>query len=455
VVSEGAPPPARVAGPITGERAPWGAPDVDLAARGYVVEEFQLQGEARAFHLLTEPTPDGRWDVAEYARAPYRTRLLVVRPARSDDANGTVVVTWQNVSAGYESGAPANGEVYEGYTWVGVSAQEVGLYGFPMGMERMASRRALPLVEHDPERYGELHHPGDQAAFDLFTQAGRALAPDHDRAHDVDPLGGLPVERLVAAGGSQSAMRLATYLNAIHPAERVFDGFLLSVWEGRAPRPEEGVLPMGVRTAIRTDAPTPVVIVNSEFESTHLAQVPCTDSEWLRVWEVAGTPHGNARSLVDEPDRRGRIANPLRYAPVHDAALRALHRWLADGVPAPHQPRIETDAGPPLRIATDDDGNARGGIRLPELEMPIATYRGAAMGTGRLPLFGAASPFTDDELRRRYPSRECYQQGWDAAVDALVTTGALRPEDAPALRARGADVRLPLEVPPSGASNQS
>ena len=304
----------------------------------------------RAFHLLDEPTPDGRWSVAEYARAPYRTRLLVLRPHRAEDANGTVVVGWQNVSAGYESGAPTHGEMYEGYTWVGVSAQEVGLYGFPAGMERMASRRALPLLEHDPERYGDLHHPGDQAAFDLFTQAGRALAPDRERVHDhaVDPLGGLPVQRLIAAGGSQSAMRLATYLNAIHPTERVFDGFLLSVWEARAPRPEEGVLPMGVRTAIRTDTPTPVVIVNSEFESTHLAQVPCVDTEWLRVWEVAGTPHGNARSRLDEPDRRGRIANPLRYAPVHDAALRALHHWLADGVaraaPAAHRDGPRTSA---------------------------------------------------------------------------------------------------------------
>ena len=141
-----------------------------------MLEEFALEGTARAFHLLDEPTPDGRWSVAEYARAPYRTRLLVLRPRRADDANGTVVVGWQNVSAGYESGAPTHGEMYEGYTWVGVSAQEVGLYGFPAGMERMASRRALPLLEHDPERYGDLHHPGDQAAFDLFTQAGRALA---------------------------------------------------------------------------------------------------------------------------------------------------------------------------------------------------------------------------------------------------------------------------------------
>jgi hypothetical protein len=172
--------------------------------------------------------------------------------------------------------------------------------------------------------------------------------------------------------------------------------------------------------------------------------VPCVDTEWLRVWEVAGTPHGNARRHLDEPDRRGRVANPLRWAPVHDAALGALQHWLVDGVPAPAQPRIEMDPGPPLRIATDDAGNARGGIRLPELAMPTATYQGVAMGTGRLPLFGAATPFTDDELRARYPDRATYERGWNEAVDALVTTGALRPEDAPAMRARVADVHLPF-----------
>jgi hypothetical protein len=444
VVSDESPAPARITGPITGDRPPAGAPDVDLAERGYLLEEYAIEGTARAFHLLDDPSPDGRWAVAEYARAPYRTRLLVLRPERPADANGTVVVGWQNVSAGYESTAPRDGEIYDAYVWVGVSAQEVGLYGFPAGMERMASRRGLPLLEHDPERYGDLHHPGDQAAFDIFTQAGRVLAPDRTREHDVDPLGGITVERLVAAGGSQSAMRLATYLNTVHRTEDVFDGFLLSVWEARAPRPEEGVLPMGVRTAIRTDTPTPVVVVNSEFESTHLAQVPCVDTEHLRLWEVAGTPHGNARRHLDEPDRRGRVANRLRWAPVHDAALRALHQWLADGTPAPHQPRIEMDPGPPLRIAVDDVGNARGGIRLPELEVPTATYQGVAMGTGRLPLFGAATPFTDDELRARYTSRADYEARWSAAVDALVASGALRAGDAPAMRARAAEVALPF-----------
>ncbi len=444
-MSDEPPAPARVTGPITGDRPPAGAPDVDLAARGYVLEEFAIEGTARAFHLLDDPTPDGRWSVAEYARAPYRTRLLVLRPEQPADANGTVVVGWQNVSAGYESGAPSDGEIYEGYAWVGVSAQEVGLYGFPAGMERMASRRGLPLLEHDPERYGDLHHPGDQAAFDIFTQAGRALAPDRTREHDVDPLGGA-VGAAVGRGRRLAVRHAPRHLPQRGPPVRARLRRASCSRCGRRARLARKRASSRWASAprSRTDVPTPVVVVNSEFESTHLAQVPCVDTDWLRVWEVAGTPHGNARRHLDEPDRRGRVANRLRWAPVHDAALRALQHWLVDGVPAPRQPRIEMDPGPPLRIATDDVGNARGGIRLPELEAPTATYHGVAMGTGRLPLFGAATPFTDDEVRARYPSRADYEARWTTAVDALVASGALRPEDAPTMRARVADVRLPF-----------
>ena len=182
VVSDEPPAPARVTGPITGDRPPAGAPDVDLAARGYVLEEFAIEGTARAFHLLDDPTPDGRWSVAEYARAPYRTRLLVLRPGaagRRQRHGGRRLA--ERVRRLRERCADATARSTRGTRGSGVSAQEVGLYGFPAGMERMASRRALPLLEHDPERYGDLHHPGDQAAFDIFTQAGRALVPDRAR----------------------------------------------------------------------------------------------------------------------------------------------------------------------------------------------------------------------------------------------------------------------------------
>ena len=253
------------------------------------------------------------------------------------------------------------------------------------------------------------------------------------------------MQRLVAAGGSQSAMRLATYLNAVHPSERVFDAFLLSVWEARAPRPEEGVLPMGVRTALRTDVPTPVVVVNSEFESTHLAQVPCVDTDWVRVWEVAGTPHGNARRRLDEPDRRGRVANRLRWAPVHDAALRALQHWLVDGVPAPRQPRIEMDLGPPLRIAVDDAGNARRRHPPPRARGADRHLPGRRHGHRTPPALRCRHAVHRRRgASRATPAAPTTRPGGATAVDALVASGALRPEDAPTMRARVAEVKLPF-----------
>ena len=431
-----------VTGPVPGDLPPYGAPPDELLPESYVVEEYQFEGStvAYAFAHDVHPPIDGRWDVDEAAEATYRTRLLVVRPDDAARFNGTVVVAWQNVSAGYEIGSPP-AEALAGGAWVGVSAQEVGLYGHPAGMA-YGGARALPLLEHDPQRYGTLLHPGDQGSFDIFTQAGRAVGPR--RSGDVDPLAGLPVQRTIAVGGSQSAMRLVAYLNAVHPHAGVFDGFVLSVWEGRAPRPEIGAIGMGVRTAIR-DQPTPVIVVNSEFEAPHLSQLPVHDTEHLRVWEVAGTPHAPVRSHIGPPDTRGLVGNPLSITPVHEAALRAMHQWLATGTPAPAQPRITIEPGTRPSIRRDDDGNAIGGIRLPELAVPTHEYRGMAFGTGRAPLFGSARPFSDDDLRVRYPDRAKFTERWNSAVDELVASGALRPEDAPPMRARADEVKLPVD----------
>jgi len=41
------------------------------------------------------------------------------------------------------------------------------------------------------------------------------------------PLGELKVRKLIADGESQSAYRLVTYVNAVHPVARVYDGFLV------------------------------------------------------------------------------------------------------------------------------------------------------------------------------------------------------------------------------------
>jgi len=319
---------------------------------------------------------------------------------------------------------------------------------------RGGSAAGRALVDVDPERYGTLSHPGDPGSFEIFGQAARAVGPERARQieGDVDPLGGLEVHRLVATGGSQSAMRLVAYVNGVHRLHGLFDGFLLSVWEGRAPRLDEGPIGVGgVRTRIRTDIDVPVLVVNSEFETTATAALSLPDTENLRLWEVAGTPHGASRRTAGTPDARGAgvgdwVPNRLSWAPVHEAALRQMQRWLVEGVPAPAQPRIEIDPGPPLRVARDGHGNARGGIRLPELAAPVAEYRGMAFGTGRPPLFGACRLFTPEVLRSLYPDRRTFAERWVRAVDDLERTGALRPEDASSLRSQAPGLAESLPV---------
>ena len=435
-----------VLGPTEGSHPPWGDPGPAADAAGYTVEEYQLDGTAFAFgpEPGTTLSAAGRWQSTVIGEAGYRTRILVVRPRDPSRFNGTVLLNWQNVSAGVESLAPRQGEVYRGYAWVGVSAQEVGLYGLPMGITRgRPVSPSLPLVDHDPRRYGDLRHPGDPGSFDIFAQAARAVGPN--RRSPVDPMGGLDVHRVLATGGSQSAMRLVAFINAVHPKAAVLDGYVLSLWEGRAPAPGDGAVSFGgVRTTIRADIDVPVLVVNSEFEALGVAAVGTTDTDAIRVWEIAGAPHAPVRNRSDAERGKGWTANTLSIAPVHEAAIRHAHRWVADGFAAPAQPRIEITPGRPPAIERDELGNARGGIRLPELEAPTAEHRGLSFGTGRAPLFGASRPFTDDVIRDLYPSRAAFLDRWRRAVDNLVSSGAILAEDAAPMKARGEEVRLPV-----------
>jgi hypothetical protein len=105
----------------------------DLRSLGYVEEEYELQGDAVCFRLVSDPTEDGCWDAEPDDTAGYRTRLLVRRPADESRFSGTVLVEWLNVSGGFDA-APEwsflhRRLVRRGDAWVGVSAQRVGIHG--------------------------------------------------------------------------------------------------------------------------------------------------------------------------------------------------------------------------------------------------------------------------------------------------------------------------------------
>lgn len=438
------PNPATLSGPITGgERGgPFNA--VDVADRGYLNEEYFLEGEATAYELIDGTHgADGQWKTRASAdKADYKTRMLVVRPEDRSAFNGTVVVFWLNVTAGFELGA-AGGEALRGYAWVGVSAQKVGIDGFP--------QNPGGLKAWDPQRYGSLLHPGDAYSYDIFTQVASAIGPERDR-QGLDPMGGLKVERLIAAGASQSAARLRTYINGVHPLAGVFDGFLPYIDFGSIV-PFASELGGGRRgrslASIRSDLNVPVIVVNSETELTSYYPVREPDSARFRLWEVPGTSHVSG-SRPEERTVEG--SNWLSYSPVYEAAIRHLHHWIRDGVEPARMPRVEMKAGDPRpEVVRDEHGNAVGGIRLPELEAPTASHSGFGTqreGTRFGFLYGTATDFDSEQLAGLYPDSEHYLDAWNAALESLIEQGMILPEDAPAMRQRTAAWAARLDAPP-------
>jgi hypothetical protein len=113
---------------------------------------------------------------------------------------------------------------------------------------------------------------------------------------------------------------------------------------------------------------------------------------------------------------------------------------------------------PYLVPQTDKDGNEIAGIRLPDIQVPLATYTGwnfrnaTRGGTSQLyPLLGSYIPFPATKAQReerkdpraaieeRYPSRESYLELARKAGEKLVADRYLLAEDLPTVLKRAAD----------------
>ncbi|HEU4414743.1 MAG TPA: alpha/beta hydrolase domain-containing protein, partial [Candidatus Angelobacter sp.] len=105
---------------------------------------------------------------------------------------------------------------------------------------------------------------------------------------------------------------------------------------------------------------------------------------------------------------------------------------------------------------SDSDGNDLGGVRLPELQVPLATYTGwnlrdPSIGAPeqRVSFLGSWIPLakTAEERKRsgdprlsiaeRYSSREDYMNKFEQAAKKLVEQRFLLAEDLPAMLERG------------------
>jgi hypothetical protein len=394
--------PGNPASPVLSETYPFFSTWHDLAANGYVEEEYYLSGAADAYSTSGAKLAS---DV------PYRTRMIVRRPVSESSFNGTVLVEWQNVTAGYDLDALWNRRhMREGYAWVGVSAQRVGVN---------------QLRGWSPTRYGSLDVTGngafitDQLSYDIFAQAAQTLRSPGA----VDPLGGLDVARVLAIGASQSAGRMTTYYNVVLPQEQpVFDGYAFIV----------GTAPTRV-------GPEPIIQVLSETDVTN----PATrrpDSDVFRRWEVAGAAHSGWEG---QEYRRPLSIRDLGAAPVYEctnppfsrvllsqpieAAYNHLARWVDGGAPPPHAPYLAFDGTTKVR---NELGLAQGGIQLSQVAVPTALNTGSNSGPSFCILFGTHVPFSDEQLDALYRNHGKYVSAVTQTDSANVEAGYLLRPDA-------------------------
>jgi hypothetical protein len=454
--------------------------DYDLKTLGYSEIEYAVSGTAKSYEIVGERGPDGVWDAVspDGGDAEFRTRCVVRRPIDDAQFSGTVVVEWHNVSGGLDAAPDWNFFHRElcrqGHAWVGVSAQKAGLDG-----GGIVEGIHMKLIA--PERYEPLTHPGDAWSFDMFTQIGELL-----RAVDGGGLlEGLTVTQLIAAGESQSAACLVTYINAVDPLVQVFDGYFVHG------RPASGVaidgvfIPSSVRVAaaaaaelegtrlaiasvgerIRADARVPVLVLQSETDLVvlggALARQP--DEGNVRTWEMAGAAHADTYTVsagrVDDgtvdgarlaelmrPTTSlliGQTARPVNAGPqqhyVAQAALTHLVRWAAGGEPPPVAPRLELHETASVYVI-DELGNAVGGLRTPWVDAPVATMSGLGQsGETFAFLFGTTDPFDEATLASVYPGgRDEYVSRFTAALDAAVSDGFLLADDRDEIAAVGA-----------------
>ena len=152
-------------------------------------------------------------------QADYTTRIVVLTPTDRDAFNGTVIVEWLNVSGGIDAPAVwfmAHREIArEGYAYVAVSAQSVGVEG---GASLVGAD--MSLKAQDPRTVFAPQPPWRRVRL-------RHLLPGRSTGEDGRHRANSTPKSFVAVGESQSAAYLTTYVNDVDPLAAVYDGFLV------------------------------------------------------------------------------------------------------------------------------------------------------------------------------------------------------------------------------------
>lgn len=412
--------------PVTRGIRVWGG----LGKFGYTVDEYLVSGGANVYQPVSMADArnmmdrDNTKDLARRASyrltlrrpdVPYTTRILVYKPKDPARFSGQVVV---------EISHPGGG----GHQLV---FRMVNGFFLSHGDAYVAIQHPLTfrgLKAADPARYGSLHAADPTQIWGMVAQVGALLRSDSP----ANPLAGYRVRNLFLTGYSYTGVATATFADYYHDGARLASGAPIF----------SGYLPFANGMYVKPlDVPVIRLNTQSDFNSfgglANRREDSDSASDRYRLYEVAGVSHMNASPvplpqatpprpvklqqssglpkfgpmtcLKDIPRGSKPITVPVNYAIAQ--AFLDMYRWVDGGVPPPRTPFIAV--GPDGKPKLDRNGNAIGGLRLPALMVPAATY---GIGPGSCFLLGYQVPFTGAKMKALYGTRERYVRDVERAA---------------------------------------
>jgi hypothetical protein len=434
-----------------------------LAPRGYLEREYAVTvTDPQVYTYVGESTET---TVAPAPEGTYRSRFIVRMPSDPAKFNGRVLVEMMNTTATVDLDiAWQQAHDYlmrDGWAYVGITVQQTGIRALS-GFKRQPDRyKALGLNLMTPAAAADVTSGvrDPSVAWDLTSQVGALMA----RGGATSPLDGYAVESVYLTGQSQMAGYAVTYVNAIHPRHQVFDGFLAAYRGTRATNlqhaaPVDGTVPgTSGSEAQRRLAGGGAPVINLQTETDPPGVPTGTDAAvWrpdadsstdrFRMWEVAGSSHNDRHGAEQALGVLTRDYG-LNFAPACDwkgsmgvndfparlawhSALEALAGWHETGTAPASVKRIARVDGD---VSRDSRGNARGGLRLSRMDVPVATYGPFSTGGLFCNLTGWQKPFSKTSIQRLYPTTADYVSEVRSAAEADVAAGILLAEDAETL----------------------
>lgn len=413
----------------------------DLAARGYVEEEYFISGTATRFNIPTGSAATTTATIRDDGH-PYKSRIVVRKPSDPTKFSGTVIVEWFNVTNNMDM-EYCWYEIYDyvmrkGHVWVGVSAQRVGVNALiSWSTPTTASATNSPTATN---RYSTLDvsHLKDGTAltsdalhFDIFSQAIQALK----HPVGVNPLAGLTPTTFIAMGQSQSAVMLSSYVNNVHPLAKVADAFALESTYG---------------TNIRKDLISPVwkVLTENDVVTFSEANYRRPDDNMFVTWEVPNASHNDYRAWVSRVFLEHRDMNNIAvedslactYMPVGSkvpfyhvlsAGLEQLITWAHGGAPIVSAPPLTVvQFTPAVVVDRDPLGMTKGGIRLPQVQVPALNSSGNNSGPGTCTRWGYYMDYPTTTLNDTYATHASYVNLVTLATNSVLNSKYILPEDA-------------------------